>query len=236
MKNLLCTLSCLSGLLLVSPALSGTINLVPNGDFELGNTQFGSDYGFSPIGNSAEAQYTVRTDPSPWQPFFISAGDHTSGSGNMFIGNGAPIDQKVWFSSAISVTPNTDYFFEAWAMNVCCNAKYGQSDPTLPVSPAVLSFYANDVLLGTRSTNSLGTWEGLSTTWNSGTSTQVTLALRNANLELGGNDFAVDDIFLGTESSITTVPEPATIFSYAIALGFGSMLKRNRKGRYSASE
>ena len=98
-------------MLFAGPAFSVPMNLVPNGDVELGNTQFGSDYTFSPASNTAEAQYTVRTNPFPWNVFFISAGDHTSGSGNLFVGNGAPIDQRVWFSSGISVTPSTDYFF-----------------------------------------------------------------------------------------------------------------------------
>jgi hypothetical protein len=231
MKSLLSTFSCLSWLLLAAPALSATINLAPNGDFELGNAQFGSGYAFSPSTNFTEAQYTVRTNPFPWNPLFISAGDHTSGSGNMFVGNGAPRDQIVWSSSAISVTANTDYFFEAWVMNVCCNPALGQPNPTQAINPAVLSFYANGVLLGTPNMNSLGIWEGLSTTWNSGSSTQVTLELRNANLGALGNDFAVDDVFLGTQTSIGTVPEPSMIFGSAIALGFGTMLKRNRGGR-----
>jgi hypothetical protein len=64
-------------------------------------------------------------------------------------------------------------------------------------------------LLGTRSTDRLGIWEGLGTVWNSGANTTVTLALFNANLVRQGNDFAVDDIFLGTETTLP-VPEPAT--------------------------
>lgn len=234
MKGLVCIFSCLSGLLVVAPALSTTINLVPNGDFELGNVQFNSDYTFSPLNNNVEGQYTVGTNPFQWNPFLISTGDHTSGSGNnMFVGNGAPINQKVWFSSEIAVTPRTDYFFEAWVMNVCCNPNFGQSNPTQAVNPAVLSFYANDILLGTRSTNNLGIWEGLSTTWNSETSTQVTLVLRNANLGATGNDFVIDDIFLGIESSTVAVPEPSTLLGFAITLGFGTMLKRNKRSQRS---
>lgn len=207
------------------PALSAPVNLVLNGDFEAGNTLFSSDYTYSPANNSAAAQYTVRTDPFPWNPFFVSAGDHTSGSGNMFVGNGAPVNNRVWYSGAIAVTPNTDYFFEAWVMNVCCNPSFGQGNN--PVSPAVFSFYAGDELLGTRTTNSLGVWEALSTTWNSGSNTTIVLNLFNSNLEPNGNDFAVDDVFLGTESSIT-VAEPASL----ALLGTGLLvLARGRRRR-----
>ena len=193
-------------------------NLIPNGDFELDNTQFGSDYAYTPAGNTAAAQYTVRTDPFPWNGAFISAGDHTSGSGKMYVGNGASVDSRIWFSSGISTTQNTDYFFEAWVMNVCCSNSGGN-----PVSPSVLSFYANGQLLGTPSTTLLGVWEGLSTTWNSGASTSVDLEIRNSNFAAGGNDFAVDDIFLGTQS--TVVPEPSSLLLFGIGilgvLGYG---------------
>jgi hypothetical protein len=197
----------------ISGAADAVPNLVSNGDFEAGNSLFSSDYDFSPASNTAEGQYTVRSDPFPWNANFISAADHTSGTGLMFVGNGAPVDAKVWFSSSpIPVTPDTDYFFEAWVMNVCCKAGFpGSNNGTTPVNPATLSFYANDVLLGTRTTSSLGAWEPLSTTWDSDVATSVTLRLVNANLIAQGNDFAVDDIFLGTESSIPgSVPEPGT--------------------------
>lgn len=215
------------GILFSQPASSTPINLVPNGDFELGNTQFGSDYTFSPTLNLTASQYTVRTNPFPWNPLFISARDHTSGSGNLFVGNGARLDRTVWFSSGITVTPNTNYFFEAWVMNVCCTPNFGQGNPSEPINPAVLSFYANGTLLGTRSTSSLGVWEGLSTTWNSGASTSVNLELRNANFVAQGNDFGVDDIFLGTESSVAT-PEPFTTVSVVLG-GIVAGLYRWRK-------
>lgn len=214
-------------MLFAGSAFSAPMNLVPNGDFELGNTQFGSDYSFSPASNTAESQYTVRTNPFPWNGFFISTGDHTSGSGNLFVGNGAPRDQRVWFSSGISVTPNTDYFFEAWVINVCCNPSFGQGNN--PVNPAILSFYANGVLIGTRSTNLLGVWEGLSTTWNSGAFTSVDLELRNSNLLAQGNDFGTDDIFLGTQSTVTPVPEPSSVVLLMSGIvGLAAMRRVNR--------
>jgi hypothetical protein len=122
------------------------------------------------------------------------------------------------------VTPSTDYFFEAWVMNVCCNPNFGQGNN--PVNPAVLSFYANDVLLGIRSTNLLGVWEGLSTTWNSGTFTSVDLELRNSNLVAQGNDFGTDDIFLGTQSS---VPEPTSLL--LLGSGLAGLVALRRKFR-----
>jgi hypothetical protein len=91
-------------------------NLVVNGDFEGGNTGFTSDYSFAPGGNTTEAQYSVRSNPYPWNSQFISAADHTSGSGLMYVGNGSPRSELVWQSASIAVTPSTDYFFEAFVM------------------------------------------------------------------------------------------------------------------------
>lgn len=207
------------------------MNLVPNGDFELGNLLFSSDYTFA-ASNTAESQYTVTTTPDAWNGAFVSAGDHTSGTSQMFVGNGAPTPTRVWFSSApIVVTPNTDFFFEAWVMNLCCKGFFsGTTEPTL-VNPAVLSFYAGDTLLGTKTTSSLGVWEPLGTNWNSGSSTSVTLKLVNANTLVLGNDFAVDDVFLGTETSIPAIPEPGTyaaLLAGLVLLGGRSFFVRAR--------
>lgn len=181
-------------------------NLVPNGDFEAGNTAFLSDYQFTSF-NQTEGQYFVGANAQTFNGNLVATPNHTAGGTLMFVGNGSPAASRVWYSaSSIPVQPDTDYFFEAWVMNLCCRpGTLGNGID--PVGPSVLSFYANDVLLGTRSSALLGVWEGLSTTWSSGSATTVTLKLINSNTQVGGNDFAVDDIFLGTDSS---VPEPSS--------------------------
>lgn len=208
---------------------TAAVNLVPNGDFELGNLLFSSDYAFA-AANNAESQYTVTATPDAWNTAFVSAVDHTSsGTGQMFVGNGAPTPSRVWFSSApIAVTPGTDFFFEAWVMNLCCKAGFGGTTVPTLVNPAVLSFFANDTLLGTKTTSSLGVWEPLGTTWSSGSSTSVTLKLVNANTLVLGNDFAVDDIFLGIETSIPVIPEPQTYALMLAGLGLLGFAVRRR--------
>lgn len=176
-------------------------NLVPNFDFELGNTMFGSDYAFAAI-NSIEGEYTVGKSGKAFNGALIDLGDHTSGKGLMFIGNGKSTPDRVWFTlKPIAVTPGTKYYFEAWVMNLCCTGYPG------PQGPSVLSFYANDKLLATRTSSKLGTWEGMSSEWNSGTAVSVTLKLINANTDPWGNDFAVDDIYLGTVSTVLPPPK-----------------------------
>jgi hypothetical protein len=204
-------------------------NLVANGDFESGNASFTSGYVFSPDGNSTEGQYTVRSNPFPWNGLFISAADHTSGSGLMYVGNGSPIDGSVvWASGPIAVAQNTDYFFEAFVMNVCCSGPFpGNSPSILEFSVAGLATES----LGTATTDIAlaGTWEGLSKSWNSGLNTSVTLSLINRNTALAGNDFAIDDVFLGTTSTVPAVPEPETYALMLAGLGLMGMLARRRR-------
>lgn len=203
-------------------------NLVPNGNFEQGNVTFVSEYSYSPASNTDASQYTVSSSPYPWNSFFVPASDHTSGSGLMFIGNGSPTNGAiVWRSVSITVAPNTDYFFEAFVMDVCCRQTTSNN------SPATLEFFASGATLGVASTNSVnaGSWQGLGKTWNSGSATSVVLSLVNRNTELNGNDFAIDDIYLGTQSSM--VPESGTFALMGLGAGLIALRRRYKNLSWS---
>jgi len=54
--------------------------------------------------------------------------------------------------------------------------------------------------------------------------------MRDANVAVGGNDFAVDDIFLGARSTANPVPEPATWAAMIGGFGMaGAALRRRRE-------
>jgi hypothetical protein len=111
-------------------------NLIVNGDFSAGNTGFTSGYASTPV-NLGAGEYSVRTDGSTWNAAFTSFGDHTTGTGNMMVVNGAGVvGTPVWAQSSIAVTPNTDYFFSAWVTSV------------FAASPATLQFSINGSTLG----------------------------------------------------------------------------------------
>jgi hypothetical protein len=230
-------------LLLAAAGAAGQVsaapNLVANGNFETGNTLFSSDYSYTPGVNSTEGQYTVRSNPYPWNGAFVSVGDHTSGSGLMMVANGSPVSGAVvWQSRSIAVSASTNYFFEAFVNNVCCSTStYG------PGSQSILDFSLSlnsggPISLGTVTTNYnlAGTWEGLSTSYLSSGAGNVVLSLINRNTNAGGNDFAVDDISFGTQSIVNPppVPEPETYAMMMAGLGLLGVVARRRKQKYAA--
>ncbi|HVS97170.1 MAG TPA: gliding motility-associated C-terminal domain-containing protein [Puia sp.] len=178
-------------------------NLVVNGDFSGGNTAFTSAYVYADP-NTSEGQYTVGTNASRWNGGMSACGDHTTGSGNMLIVNGAPdAGVNVWNSQTMNVAPNTNYAFSVWVMS------------EFQVNPASLQFSINGVALGDPVSPAINTctWSHFYTTWNSGTNTTATISLVNDNTIREGNDFAVDDIsfapvLLETDSVTITVDRP----------------------------
>ena len=212
-------------------AYAAPINLVPNGNFEAGNVQFTSDYVFSESANTTEGQYTVRSNPFPWNGAFVSIGDHTTGAGLMLVANGSPVSgDVVWRSQPIIVDAATNYFFEAFVNNVCCQGfSFG------PGSESILEFALSlnggaPISLGTITTDLdlAGAWEGLSTQFLSISAGQVVLSLINRNTNAGGNDFAIDDVFFGTESIVSPVPEPFTLA--LVGVGLAGLALRRRRG------
>lgn len=175
-------------------------NIVTNGDFSASpsnsNTRgFTSSYTYkSATGTcnscccgvlSIEGTYTIATNPNSVHTNFSSFGDHTSGTGNMLIVNGASTANVTVWTQNIIVVANTDYVFSTWVTSV------------YPASPAILQFSINGSPLGSAITPSstTGAWQYFTTTWNSGnTSGSVPIALVNQNIAASGNDFAVDDI------------------------------------------
>jgi hypothetical protein len=188
-------------------------NLIVNGDFEAGNTGFTSDYWYGNPGLSPGG-YSVQSDPTVCNGGFSPCGDHTSGSGNMMVVDGATSPDVYFWCQTVPVLPNTDYYFEFYVASA------------YPASPAEVGALFNGVLLGSAfATSTTCEWIQYSTVWNSGGATSVTICLEDLNIIGFGNDFLVDDVFLREickyeeEVTITVLDEIVENQSYQICEG-----------------
>ena len=187
-------------------SLTTGANLVANGDFSQGNTGFTSTYSYAAL-NTTEGQYTIGSSPQAWNASTAACGDHTTGTGNMMIVNGAPTaGVSVWASQTIPVTPNTNYAFSVWIGSI-----------SIP-NPAILQFSINGSPLGSPVDASAATctWNQFYTTWNSGSQTTANISLVNQNTIREGNDFILDDIsfapvMMQTDSVTIDVESPAVM-------------------------
>ncbi|MDP1728354.1 MAG: PKD domain-containing protein [Bacteroidota bacterium] len=163
-------------------------NIVVNGDFNLGNTSFTSDYLYSTVNPLNQNLYVITTNAANVHWAFAGT-DHTTGSGNFMVLNGNIAPANVW-KQTVSVSPNTYYNFSAWFKNIV-------QKPTYAGSPiATVELWINNVKIS----NSLplvdypDIWKLLDTSWFSGSATSASLAIKNLGTSAGGNDFAIDDV------------------------------------------
>ena len=171
-------------------------NLIVNGDFSAGSTNFTSDYSvgtggtWGPISNIET--YLVTNNSNTAHSNFASCGDHTTGTGNMMVVNGSSTaNQNVWCQN-VTVTPNTNYVLSAWFQ------VYGGNPPDI-------AFMINGAQVGTsffNNTTSACSWVNHAVTWNSGVNTSADVCFINNELAGGGNDFSIDDISFGTVCTV----------------------------------
>ncbi|MES2763126.1 MAG: gliding motility-associated C-terminal domain-containing protein [Bacteroidota bacterium] len=194
-------------------------DLVVNGAFTAGNTGFSSNY-VVPVTPGAfglltnPGTYLVTNNPNAAHTNFDTFGDHTTGTGNMMVCNGSAVPNDIVWTETIAVTPNTNYNFSAWVASVY---------DTNVGNEAQLQFSINSTLLGSAYSAPLtsGVWANFFTNWNSGASTSAVITIVDQNTTIGGNDFALDDIFfqqicsysdtvIVTENTTPTITASAT--------------------------
>ncbi|WP_462252091.1 PKD domain-containing protein [Ferruginibacter sp.] len=186
-------------------------NLIFNGDFSLGNTGFKSDY-YSSSYNTGEGEYFISSNPLLWNPGSAPCTDHTSGKGNMMLVNGAGKKGEIIWKQTVNVKINTNYDFTYWVQSIYF------------ASPAKLQLLINGISVGEIfSTGSVTCkWKEFNAKWSSVNNTKAIISLIDLNTQLGGNDFALDDISLipvsisENKESSPMNPNPSADFTYFI--------------------
>lgn len=192
-------------------------NLVQFGDFSGGTTNVANNFITNYIPGtggtwgllSNEGTYAISTSPSLVHNNFVLCGDHTTGTGNMLIANGSSVPGTVVWSQTVNVSQNQDYVFSFWATNVV-------NDPNV----SQLQLYINGSPIGNINATSVVacSWGEISDTWNSGSSTQAILSIVNNSTVVGGNDFAIDDIYF---APVCVATDTVTVTVDAISVNAG---------------
>ena len=198
--------------------------LVTNGNFSAGNTGFTSTYG--PLGSSAaQGSIGITTNPGSVCGCFVSIGDHTTGTGNMLLVDGADGNTGAFWSQTFAVVANSTYSFSMWASN----AGTGGPLPTLRATANASVLFSGQTL-GPSTGNTATTWQQLTGTFNSGAATSVTLSLFDDTQIFSYNDFVVDDISFTGPAVAQGVPEPATWAMMMLGFGaLGGVMRRRAK-------
>ena len=229
---------------LAASQASAASNLIDNGDFELGDVGFNSDYGYvADPGFYAlwgEGTYTVGENSDLYHGLWADVGNHTPGGNKYMIVNGAPeIGKAVWKSNALTLDPGT-YNFSAFVTDICCNRYFNgwNALPVLTFTATTDTHVPMSFVLDSQAVqvNAPGTWYELSATFTLDTLAHGFIALNNSEGALSGNDFGLDDISLTTSSlhhndqPLSPAPEPATWAMMVGGFGLigGAMRRRTR--------
>jgi hypothetical protein len=194
--------------LATTPAAAG--NIFVNGDFEAGNTAFGSALTYSPGSLISPGTFDVSSDPQALNPAFADLGG--TGDGKMLVVNGI----GDVFTQTATVDANKWYFL---------SFRYFELTP-LPIGASMSWLVTGGGSIGGSSTSApVDGWRTTIVRWNSGDLTQAALALNAYGYP---QQVAYDDIAL-------SVPEPSTWAMLIAGFGLaGAALRRRRYVRVVA--
>lgn len=205
-------------------------NLIPNGDFSQGNTGFISEYTFQAVNTGQTGAYGINTNAQTWYAAAGACMDHSTGAGNMFVGNGSVSPGVKAWKMVLPVTPATNYQFSGWIQSVSSG------------NPSGLKIYINNkpTSYGLNAPVANCQWIQERVNWNSGNNTSVEIALVNEELNATGNDFALDDLFFGPvfikrDSVTITVDTPRVVTTPNTNLCEGRSLQLNTTGAVTYS-
>ncbi|MFY7740249.1 MAG: hypothetical protein ACOVQC_07005, partial [Flavobacterium sp.] len=196
----------------VTSSITSPRSLIVNGDFSQGNSGFGTDYQYlasAPV-TGVQKAYGIVTRPNLWFAPFSNCPDHTTGTGNMMVVDGSNLNagnDRLW-SQTVPVLPGQNHTFSYWIQTVATP------------NPAAIEVLINGVSQGiglAPSISTCGNWTQYSYVWNSGASNTAQIVMYDRNINVAGNDFAIDDISFTTNATCS-VSKSVTVTVNTLAL------------------
>jgi hypothetical protein len=172
------------------------VNLIVNGDFEIGSIAPSTSQYTLITSPGPEAMWEAKTfaigfSPSNYHMSWNSYSDHTraDGKGNMLIVNAADSGLPVvWEQTVLNITPGTDYEFSYYIA-----LSYSLNPPLLQC--LINGFEIGRFDASSAKNGSVG-WTHIAYKWNSDYDTSATIQLLDLNPVWDGDDYALDDISL----------------------------------------
>ena len=224
-------------MLLVLAGFAEADNLILNGNFSLGNTDFSSGYTVVAANGTvftAPGDYGLTTNPSTgFTNGYQSYTDHTGDlAALMMFVDGLGAGTNVWSEGSINVLSGTKYTFDAYVAD---------ADPTdYSGNPAILELFVNGSMVGTSYTvpDAPGDWDLWTFAYTPTSSGAITLSIQDVNTTpyVAGNDFSLDDLCLTSgscSSGTSAVPEPSGVAASLVGLvvGLGVYEAKRRRTR-----
>ena len=195
---------------------SSSPNLIVNGDFSQGNSNFSTDYQFITNAGQSGVQraYGIVSAANSWFQFFPSCISNAPSGGNMMVVDGSTSNagnDKVW-GQTVTVLPNKTYTFSYWLQTIATP------------NQASIEVKINGTSIGTAlapNTNCQTTQYTYQ--WNSDSNTTAQIEIFDRVFIANGNDFSLDDISLvenspqcasSTTLTVTITPQTTPTFSF----------------------
>jgi hypothetical protein len=162
-------------------------NIVPNPEFEAGNTGFKSQYQYS-LANDNAGDYFIGSQPNQYNSNWPNDMSPHGGRAMMIVDGAEAPDQIVWATPKLHVHPHTTYYFSLFVTSLFHS------------SPAILRISVNGLAVGPDFSPgaTVGEWRKACFAWKSGDNTDATLSIVDKNTTYYGNDFALDGPSFGT--------------------------------------
>jgi gliding motility-associated-like protein len=192
-------------------------NIISNGQFNAGNTDFTTEYIYQ-SNLQPEGTTFVTSDASLNHPAFTGTGQ--GGSGNFLAVNGSSNAGQFIWQQTVTVIPNQTYNISLFLASMVANNNSGSIQ---------LRIDGVDVGAVMNCPGPINIWSLFNNTWTAGASNSAVVSLHSMNNATGGNDFGVDNLQMICTSCTGDL-------TYQWSTGeFGTLINASTSGAYTVT-